>query len=118
LFLTILDDRAAVCVPTCYFNAFKESILAMHHCECNYVPRLLEYVEMGDLAAMVAPRPMLFIAGEHDTIYPVAGTYQQYPTVERAYKLLNAPEKLSLYVHPGGHAYHLASSVAWLKKWF
>jgi hypothetical protein len=117
LFLSALDERVTVSVPACYFCSFKHSILGMYHCECNYVPHLLEYVEMGDLTALIAPRPLRLIAGEQDPIFPIGATREQYQTVERAYSLLGASERCSLAVHRGGHAYDWQSAIEWFKRW-
>ncbi len=117
LWMAALDERITVIVPTCYFCSFKHSILGMRHCECNYVPGILQYGEMGDLAALLAPRPFRAIAGEHDPIYPVEGVRQQWATVQRAYDLLGAGDRCSLVVHPGGHAYHHAHSQDWFARW-
>ena len=72
---------------------------------------------MGDLAAMVAPRPLRFINGEHDVSFPIEATRQQFETVRAAYTLLDASQRLSLAVHPGAHAYNHAFCHEWLKKW-
>lgn len=117
LWLTALDDRVTVCVPSCYFCSFRDSILGVRHCECNYVPGILQLVEMGDLAAMIAPRPLRAIAGEHDPIFPVAATREQFKTVERAYAVFGAGEQCSLAVHPGAHAYNHAMSREWFGRW-
>jgi pimeloyl-ACP methyl ester carboxylesterase len=117
LWLSALDPRISVVIPSCYFCSFKRSILGMEHCECNYVPGVLEYAEMGDLAALVAPRPMRFIAGENDPIFPIAGAREQLETVQAAYRLLGAEDRLSLTVHPGGHAYSHEFSREWLNRW-
>lgn len=117
LWLAALDERITVSVPACYFCSFKHSILGMRHCECNYVPRILEYAEMGDLAALIAPRPLRLIAGERDPIFPIEGTRQQYKTVQRAYRLLGADERCSLAVHEGEHRYDHTLSQAWFGQW-
>lgn len=117
LWLSALDERISVVIPSCYFCSFKRSILAMDHCECNYVPRILAYAEMGDLAALIAPRPLRFIAGARDPIFPLAATQEQLVTVQAAYRLLGTAERCDLAVHPGEHAYSHALSQEWLRKW-
>jgi dienelactone hydrolase len=117
LWLSALDERITVAIPSCYFCSFKDSILGIEHCECNYVPYMLEYAEMGDLAALIAPRPLRFIAGEHDPIFPLKGAQEQFKTVQAAYKLLGAPDRCSLDVLPGGHAYSHMLSKEWLNRW-
>lgn len=117
LWLAALDERVTVSIPSCYLCSFKDSILGVYHCECNYVPGILELAEMGDLAALIAPRPFRAIAGEQDDIFPIAGVRQQFETVARAYDLLGVGERASLTVHPGGHAYNHAMSQEWFAQW-
>lgn len=117
LWLSALDERITVSVPACYFCSFKHSILGVRHCECNYVPHMLEYAEMGDLAALIAPRPLRLIAGEHDPIFPIEGGRQQFETVRRAYDLLGAEDRCSLAVHDGEHRYDHAFSQEWFSRW-
>ena len=59
LFAAALDVRIAACVVSGYFNTFAGSILAVNHCIDNYVPGLLTFCEMPDLAALIAPRALL-----------------------------------------------------------
>lgn len=117
LWLAAIEERVSVAVPACYFCSFKASILGVFHCECNYVPGILELAEMGELAGLIAPRPLRVIAGERDPIFPIAGVREQYHTAERAWALSGAPERLSLGVHPGEHAYHHDLSHAWFRQW-
>ncbi len=117
LFLAALDDRITVAVPGSYFCAFKQSIHAMWHCECNYVPGLLKVAEMGDIAALIAPRPFCAIQGVRDPLYPIAGSREQFETVRRAYALLDAEDRCQLAEHPGAHAYNHALSQAWFAQW-
>lgn len=117
LWLSVIEPRITVSVPSCYFCSFKQSILGMEHCECNYVPGILELGEMGDLAALIAPRPMRVIAGERDPIFPIEGVRQQFETLKRAYKLWDAEDRVSLTVHPGGHGYNHAMSHEWFGQW-
>ncbi|MBZ0301971.1 MAG: alpha/beta hydrolase family protein [Anaerolineae bacterium] len=117
LWLSAIDERITTIVTSCYFCSFKASILGMEHCECNYVPGILELGEMGDLAALLAPRPARFINGEMDPIFPVSATREQFETVQKAYALFGVPEKTSLTVHSGVHAYNHAFSHEWFGWW-
>jgi hypothetical protein len=117
LFLSALDERIAAVVVSGYFNSFRGSILAMEHCECNYVPGILEHAEMGDIAALIAPRPFCAINGQADPIYPVSFAHEQFETVRRAYELHNASHACQLSVHSGEHAYHNAISRNWFSEW-
>lgn len=117
LWLSALDERVTVVVPSCYFCSFQASIGSIQHCECNYVPGILQWAEMGDLAALVAPRPLRFINGSQDPIYPIHGARDQFETVRRAYQLHLAEERCSLAVHPDEHRYDHRLSQEWFNRW-
>ena len=52
-----------------YLYGFKESLLDKHeNCSCNYVPHLYEYVDMCDIAALIAPRPLLVETGTPEPV--------------------------------------------------
>jgi len=69
-FSTCLDERIRACVISGYYSTFRDSILAMAHCACNFVPGLGQFGEMYDLAGLIAPRPMLVESGSYDPIFP------------------------------------------------
>ncbi|MBU0610401.1 MAG: acetylxylan esterase [Armatimonadetes bacterium] len=108
LFATALDTRFAVSIQSCYFCTFEHSIMAMSHCDCNYAPGLLNLCEMYDLAGLVAPRPMLIIAGAEDSIFPLAGVKIAYEKLQAIYRAAGAEDRLELYVGPEGHRYYKA----------
>ena len=88
--LSALDDRIAACVISGYANYFRDSILAMHHCVDNYLPGMLERMEMPDLLAAVAPRPMLWETGSEDPIFPQEATLRAENAVRKSYDKLDA----------------------------
>jgi dienelactone hydrolase len=108
VFAAAADTRITAAAPSCYFSTFADSILAMWHCPCNFVPGLQQVAEMSDLAGLIAPRPMLVIAGTTDTIFPIDAVRRGYTNLSRVYKEAGAAEKLELYEGPGGHRYYAA----------
>lgn len=70
LLVAVLDDRLAPVAPNPYFCTFEDSILAIDHCACNYVPGLLRLGEMCDLAGLVAPRPLVVTTGKRTPSSP------------------------------------------------
>lgn len=117
LWLAALDERVTAAVVSGYFCSFSSSILAMRHCECNYVPGILELGEMGDIAALVAPRPLCVLHGQSDPLFPASATVEQFETVQRAYSGAGRADACALMLHPGGHVYRHAESQAWLRRW-
>ena len=117
LWLSAIDERITCSVPSCFFCSFKRSLMDVYHCECNYVPGIVQWAEMGDLAALIAPRAFQPIAGEKDGLFPVEAVREQFETVRRAYGVLGASEKCALAIHPGPHAYNHAMSHEWFGTW-
>ncbi len=115
--LAVLDARIRVTVISGYFSSFRDSILSMDHCECNYIPGILKAGEMRALAALLAPRPFCAVNGAADPLFPVSGAAREFEAVRRAYAAQNAQEACRLAVHSGGHVYHNELSRAWLERW-
>jgi len=90
LFSTAIDTRIAAAVISGYFSTFKESILAMHHCACNFVPGLAQFGEIYDLAGLLAPRPLLVEAGTHDPIFPIAAVQSSVARAQEVYGVFGA----------------------------
>ncbi len=117
LWLAVLDERIRAAVVSGYFCSFRDSILSIEHCECNYIPGILNLSEMGGLAATVAPRPLCVVHGEQDPIFPFAGTVREFEKVAQAYARNGAPDACLLAAHPGEHVYQNELSRAWFDRW-
>jgi hypothetical protein len=98
LWLTALDERVRCAVVSGYFYGYKDSLLRLaNNCSCNYVPHLWELADMGDIAALVAPRPLLIETGTLDPLNGergVANVAEQLAIARQAYTLLGASERL------------------------
>jgi hypothetical protein len=116
LWLSAIEERITAVVLSGYFGSFRESILAREHCECNYVPGILELAEMSDLACLIAPRPLCILHGEKDPLFPVRAARQGFATVQKAYDVLGAGNACTLLIHPGGHLLPQAMIPGWLTR--
>lgn len=97
------DERIKLCVPSCSFCPYKSSVLDMMHCECNQLPRAINYFEMQDLSALIVPRKLTIISGEKDDIFPIEGVKKGYETVEKIYKNRGAGKNCELVTTPKNH---------------
>lgn len=116
LWLSAFEERICAVLVSGYFSSFRASILAMEHCECNYVPGILPLAEMGDLAALLAPRPFCALNGKNDPIFPVSAAIEQFETVRSAYRAHRAETNCQLVIHPGGHSYNNALALEWFAQ--
>jgi hypothetical protein len=75
---------------------------------------------MGDIAALIAPRPLLFEAGTQDPLNGARGidnVMEQVAISRRAYELLEVPERLEVDVFEGEHRWNGELAWAWLDRW-
>ncbi|MBC8076857.1 MAG: acetylxylan esterase [Chloroflexales bacterium] len=117
LFAAALDERLRAIVISGYLSTFRDSILAIRHCLCNYVPGLLADAEMYDVAALLAPRPLLIEAGIHDPIFPIAAVRDSFARIGRTYALLGAEERLGSDFFDGAHQISGALAYDFLWNW-
>ena len=100
------DERIKIVMPSCAVCTYKHSIGAMYHCVCNYIPNAAKYFDMGDLSALIAPRPFIIVCGKNDNIFPLEGVKETYETVQRIYKKAGADDNCSLVIGDGGHRFY------------
>ncbi len=116
-FATAMDPRITTAVISGYFCTWQWSIMAMRHCEDNYVPGILQHAEMADIGALIAPRPLLIEAGTEDPIFPLPGVHDAYDKLAKVYAMLEESERLELDVFEGEHQWHGTVAVDWLRRW-
>ena len=105
-----LDTRIAAAVPASAFCGYLESIGAQKHCTCNYVPGIMKYFDMGDLAGMTAPRPLVIVGGAKDPIFPIDSANREFAVAEKLYAAAGAPDKVRHVVGPEGHRFYAAQT--------
>ncbi|MCM8817376.1 MAG: alpha/beta hydrolase family protein [Candidatus Omnitrophica bacterium] len=120
LWASALDERIKCAVISGYMYGYKESLLEMcTNCSCNYVPHLYEYMDMGDIAALIAPRPLLIETGTKDPLNGKTGLKNVYPQIsiiKRAYKILGSEKLFKHDVFEGEHRWHGKQAIPWVIK--
>ncbi|HEY3744059.1 MAG TPA: alpha/beta hydrolase family protein [Bryobacteraceae bacterium] len=115
LFSAALDPRIKVAYVSGYLNTFRDCIMSMSHCIDNYVPGILQWGEMYDVAALIAPRPLFVESGEHDPIFPLKGSLDSFAHVQRVYEVFGAKEHTQQEVFPGVHEFWGRQGLPFLK---
>ena len=104
-----------------YFYGVDDSLLHLPgNCDCNYIPHLWEAADMGDVAALIAPRPLLIETARQDPLNGprgMANVFEQYAVTAQASKLLDAPARLTHDTFDGGHVWHGTVAFDWLDRW-
>lgn len=106
-----MDTRISACMPSCAVCTYADSIGAQRHCECNYIPGIAKYFDMGDLAGLIAPRPLVIVNGREDNIFPYDGAKKTFEIAKRMYVACGAAENCQWVVGDNGHRFYKA--LAW-----
>lgn len=117
LFTAALDDRVRAGVVSAYFNTFRDSIVSLSHCPDNYVPGLLQDMEMYDIAGLVAPRCLFVESGRRDPIFPIAGSRTAAEKARRMYTAFAVPERFGYAIHDGAHEFDGVEAFAFMRRW-
>lgn len=118
LWLAALDDRVACAVISGYFHSYRDALLRTNFCGCNFVPHLWQTAELGDIAALIAPRPLLVESGLRDPLNGARGTADTREQLEKtraAYRLLGVPEHLRYHEFDAGHVYNGEKTAEFLR---
>jgi dienelactone hydrolase len=122
LWAAALDERIAGCVDLCCAAEY-DALLASGgfdgHGEYFFVPGLLREFTLGEIAALIAPRPHLSLAGRADPLTPPAGLTSLDRTLREVYAAIGAPSAWQQHVEDGGHAETAAMRAAvltWLDR--
>ncbi|MDB5078113.1 MAG: hypothetical protein JWP00_37 [Chloroflexi bacterium] len=121
LFLSALDTRVKVAVVSAYFYGYKDALLRLNNnCSCNYVPGLWQQADMGDIAALICPRPLLIESGSRDPFSGQGGLANvtgQLAITRQAYRVSEVEERIAHSVFDGPHYYSGRDVAPWLRQW-
>ncbi|MCD6344278.1 MAG: hypothetical protein J7M17_01555 [Anaerolineae bacterium] len=117
MYTAALDDRVKVALVNSYLGKYVVTCLDEKHCPCNDIPGILRYAEMGDVAALIAPRPVMFVNGRRD---PSTGPAARgsFAIVRQVYRILGVPQRAKL-IEPEemGHAFDNQLAIGWFRRW-
>ncbi len=111
-----LEDRIKLAMPSCAMCTYRDSIGAMWHCTCNYVPHVAEYFDMGDLLAMAYPKYYVQVNGERDPIFPLAGAKEVFEKGKAAYDKMGEGNKCVHVIGDGEHRFYADPAWPWVHK--
>ena len=106
IYAAALDERIKTVISCGAVCAFRDSIINIHHCGCNYVPSVARYFDMGEICGLVAPRKLIVVSGKDDDIFPKDGVDKVYAVAKDTYKAAGAENNITLVYGDGGHAFY------------
>jgi len=101
------DERASVAVPVsgmADLPSYVGNRVINGHCDCMFLYNTFEW-PWTRIAALIAPRPMLFTNSDADSIFPMDANQRVINRLERVYSLYGASDFVDSFVSIGGHAY-------------
>jgi hypothetical protein len=87
-------------------------------CGSQVMPGQLGAIEHLDIAALVAPRPMLVESGTEDSIFPAATARETVERLRPLYARLGASDNMLVHdVGEGDHRWYGTAAPAFLERW-
>ena len=117
LFSAALEPRIKAALVSSYLNTFRDSIMSVSHCIDNYVPGILNYFEMYDLAGLIAPRGLFVESGTRDPIFPIQGSRYAYKKAQEIYATFGSQNRLGQEIFEGEHVFNGKGAFEYLKRW-
>jgi dienelactone hydrolase len=118
LYASALDERIKAADISAYLSSFYTYALKHHDtCGSQTVPGILNWCEMGDIAALIGPRPLLCESGEKDPLFPVDEARRAFETIRRCYEVAGVPERCEHEVFKGGHMFASRRAFAFMNRW-
>src|SRR5437867_12503739 len=116
VFATALEPRIRVALVSGYLNTFRDSVGSLAHCIDNYVPGILNWAEMHDIAGLIAPRPLFVEPGERDNIFPIAASRESFTQVRDVYAVFQAADRVEQEAFPAEHSFWGKRGIPFMAK--
>jgi cephalosporin-C deacetylase-like acetyl esterase len=121
IWIAAADNRVKCAVPVSGMSdleSYVKNKIINNHCDCMLMINTYGW-EWTTIAALIAPRPMLFCNSDHDTIFPMDANRRIADRLRTLYKMYDKPELFDDYVSQGGHDYRPDLRLAvfkWINK--
>lgn len=119
-----VDDRVAVAAPSCSTFTYGSQAahgLAAGQCDCIYYVNTYGW-DFPVVGALIAPRPLIILSGQQDTIFPPDGYRAVFQRVQRVYNLYAGGEsgrirEVDDAVPHSDSPLLLAEARQWMARW-
>jgi cephalosporin-C deacetylase-like acetyl esterase len=119
LFLAALDHRVRAAVVSGYLSSWGAAhTVPFNMCGSQVMPGQLGTIEHLDIAALIAPRPLLVESGTDDIIFPADVARATVVRLGDVYARLGAPDGSLVHgVFEGDHRWYGTDVPAFLERW-
>jgi len=101
-----LDERVKVAAPVAGITDLRNQVVdgsIEGHCDCMFFLNTYRW-DFPQVAALVAPRPLLIGNSDKDNLFPLDGVVRLYNETRRIYQLYGKTNQLGLLITEGPHA--------------
>lgn len=117
LLLSAIDLRVKTAGVSGFFSSFCSSFMDVAHGTCGNVQDLALQFEHLDLAALIAPRPLVLESGRTDTGFPYAVAVEHAHALQPFYAWYGREDALAHDVFDGGHEISGRLAYPWFERW-
>ncbi|HMJ92244.1 MAG TPA: alpha/beta hydrolase family protein [Candidatus Acidoferrum sp.] len=103
--ITAMDERIKCAAPVAGITDLENHVVdgaVEGHCDCMYFVNTHRW-DFPQLAALAAPRPLLFCNTDVDSIFPLDGVVRTHAKIRDVYEAIGVKENLGLVITPGPH---------------
>jgi dienelactone hydrolase len=101
-----LDERVKVAAPIAGMTDLRNQVVdgsIEGHCDCMFFLNTYRW-DFPQVAALIAPRPLLIGNSDKDPLFPLDGVVRLYNQTRRIYQLYGQTNQLGLLITDGPHA--------------
>jgi dienelactone hydrolase len=125
--LAALSDRVSAGVSVCWMATRKglmaprnnqttgQSAFTMTH------PGLATHLDYPDVASLACPKPMMFLCGNRDKLFPVESIEESFAKLRKVWESQKAADRLATRLYDAPHEFNTAmqdEAFAWLDRQF
>jgi len=103
--IVALDDRIKAAAPVAGITDLHDHVVngtVEGHCDCMFTVNTYRW-DYAQVAALAAPRPLLIVNTDRDSIFPLDGVVRIHSLVRTIYRSYNAETNLGLVISEGPH---------------
>lgn len=100
-----IDDRIRAAAPVAGITDLRNHVCdgaVEGHCDCMFFINTRRW-DFALNAALIAPRPLLVVNTDADSIFPLDGVVRTFEKARRIYALHDAYDRIGLVIGPGPH---------------